>query len=101
MHQGKEMQDFKQLSVDKMTPYQKLIGGRIQRVCIFIQHMGVLCWCWTQIQMCFFEATKEGVKHITTNVELCAFCFCMAIPSPSLIKTKYPSVLNEQIAFRS
>ena len=34
MHQGKEMQDFKQLSVDKMTPYQKLIGGRIQRVCI-------------------------------------------------------------------
>ena len=34
MHQVKEMQDFKQLRVDKMTPYQKLIGGKIQRVCI-------------------------------------------------------------------
>ena len=45
MLQGKEMQDFKQLSVDKMTPYQKLIGGRIQRVCIFIQHMCALCGC--------------------------------------------------------
>ena len=45
MQQGTEMQDFKQLSVDKMTPYQKLIGGRIHRVSIFIQHMCVLCGC--------------------------------------------------------
>ena len=84
-----------------MTQYQKLIGGRIQRVC-FLFNICVYCVdVEPEIQMCFFEATKEGVKHIATNVELCTFCFCMAIPSPSLIKTKYPSVLNEPVAFRS
>ena len=91
MHLGKEMQDFKQLSVDKMTPYQKLIGGRIHTVYFYLTYVCIV-WMLNPNTDVLFEANREGVKHITTNVELCMFCFCMAIPSPSLIKIKYPSV---------